>query len=215
MTLFFRNFFLGVSLAAPLGPAGVAVIQNGLRDGFRAAFLTGIGVTLADTAYMSLVFLGLAPFLDLAGVRIGVWSLGSLALVYFGIRSLQRAIGHSRADTGEVQPMVARHPLLMGFVVNASNPLAIVWWLGVFGGLLLGTDPNLSTLHALITSGAILLGILCWHASMALLTHWGGRLIGPGVGRWVSLIAGVLLIAFGLTFAVSAIQAGSALWIPR
>ena len=47
-----RNILLGLSLAAPLGPSSVAVIQNGLKWGFRRAFLTGTGVTLADTTYL-------------------------------------------------------------------------------------------------------------------------------------------------------------------
>ena len=56
MDLVLRNILLGTSRAAPIGPSVVAVIQNGLRRGFRRAFLTGLGVTLAA----GLVLLGLA-----------------------------------------------------------------------------------------------------------------------------------------------------------
>ena len=35
MDLVVRNILLGISLAAPIGPSGVAVIQNGLGRGFR------------------------------------------------------------------------------------------------------------------------------------------------------------------------------------
>ena len=200
-----RNFVLGVSLAAPLGPAGVAVIQNGLRSGFTVGFLTGLGVTLADTAYLLLVFFGLAPFVELPGVRLGVWFLGALALGYLGVRSLQEGFGQPRIATDG--PVTARHPALVGFVVNASNPLAIVWWLGVFGGLLAGASQGQTRLQALLASGAILAGILCWHTSIAMLTHWGGRLINVRLVRWVSVLAGVLLLVFGVAFAASAVRA--------
>ena len=56
MDLVVRNVLLGISLAAPIGPSGVAVIQNGLGRGFRRGFLTGLGVTLAA----GLVLLGFA-----------------------------------------------------------------------------------------------------------------------------------------------------------
>lgn len=45
------NILPGLSLAAPIGPSGLAVIQNGLRHGFWRAFLTGLGVTLADLGH--------------------------------------------------------------------------------------------------------------------------------------------------------------------
>ena len=60
MDLVLRNILLGISLAAPIGPSGVAVIQNGLRRGFRRAFLTGLGVTLADATYLLVVFFGIS-----------------------------------------------------------------------------------------------------------------------------------------------------------
>ena len=56
MDLVLRNILLGISLAAPIGPSGVAVIQNGLRR----AFLTGLGVTLADATYLLVVFFGIS-----------------------------------------------------------------------------------------------------------------------------------------------------------
>jgi threonine/homoserine/homoserine lactone efflux protein len=60
-----RNIFLGLSLAAPLGPSSVAVIQNGLKWGFQRALMTGIGVTLADTTYLLVVFFGLSGFMGI------------------------------------------------------------------------------------------------------------------------------------------------------
>ena len=44
-----RNILLGLALAAPIGPAGIAVIRNGLNHGFFRAFLTGVGITLVKS----------------------------------------------------------------------------------------------------------------------------------------------------------------------
>lgn len=199
MSTILRNVVLGITLAAPLGPSGVAIIQNGLRAGFSRAFLTAIGVTLADAAYLLLVFFGLSPFIEIEPVRIGVWSLGTFALGYLGIRSLRES--GAGLDLDRSLPVTARSPLLVGFTVNASNPLAIVWWLGVFGSLLSEGDGSGSRTTALLLSSTILVGILAWHSMMSAVTHLGRRFLSDRLARAVSLIAGLVLLAFAGRFA--------------
>ena len=49
---------LGLSIAAPLGPVNLALIQRGLSEGFRGAFLLGVGSTAADLIYILLAHAG-------------------------------------------------------------------------------------------------------------------------------------------------------------
>jgi threonine/homoserine/homoserine lactone efflux protein len=200
MELVLRNILLGISLAAPIGPSGVAIIQNGLRAGFFYAFLTGVGVTLADATYLLVVFFGLSSFLDIPAVKISIWFLGAAALLYFGVRTLREA---GRALNLEAAPVAtARSPLLTGYIVNASNPIAVVWWLGVFGSLLSEAEPGASRLSALALSATILAGILMFHTSVSLLSHWGRHFLNVRLMRAVSVLAGIALLGFGLRFAV-------------
>lgn len=205
MNIILRNVLLGISLAAPIGPAGVAVIQNGLRHGFLRAFLTGAGVTLADATYLLLVFFGLSAFIEVTLVKVSIWFLGAAALVYFGLRSLRDAM----ASTQSNRPIVvtARNPLLVGYIVNVSNPIAIVWWLGVFGSLLAETASSVSRLNALGLSATILVGILLWHSTVSFLTNWGGRFLNARTSRFISLAAGLALLAFGLRFGYNGVLA--------
>jgi threonine/homoserine/homoserine lactone efflux protein len=198
MGTFLRNIVLGISLAAPIGPSGVAVIQNGLRQGFLRAFLTGLGVTLADTSYLLLVFFGLSGFMQVRLVQILVWILGAVVLFYFGYRSLRGA--STAIDLEREVVVTARSPLLVGYMVNISNPIAVVWWLGVFGSLLSETDAGLTRLSALASSATILIGILAWHSTVSLLSHWGKRFLNQRWAKYVSIIAGIALLFFGLRF---------------
>ncbi len=197
MTIF-RNILLGISLAAPLGPAGVAVIQNGLRHGFTRAFFTGLGVTMADATFLLVVFFGLSNFLESSIVKITIWCFGAAVLLYFGYRSIRGAKGNYDLEGDTVA--TARNPFLVGYLVNASNPISVVWWSGVFGSLLSETIGSTSRLMALVHSSTILIGILLWHASMSFLTHRGRRFVNERVARWVSVIAGLALALFGLRF---------------
>ena len=199
MNTVFRNIALGISLAAPIGPSGVAIIQNGLRQGFLRAFLTGLGVTMADATYLLVVFFGLSKFLEIMVIKVSIWFLGALALLYFGYRSIRDAM--SRIDLEGTVVVTARSPLLVGYIVNVSNPIAVVWWLGVFGSLLSETVIVGSRLEALAISSTILIGILLWHSTMSLLTYWGKRFVNERTARSISVVAGVALVLFGLRFA--------------
>ena len=198
-----RNIILGVSLAAPIGPASVAVIQNGLRHGFARAFLTGVGVTMADATFLLVVFFGLSYFLEHTIVKVAILCFGAVVLVYFGFRSIRSARGTFDLEGEYVA--TARNPLLVGYLVNASNPISVVWWSGVFGSLLSETIGSTSRLLALAHSSTILVGILLWHASMSVLTHWGRRFVHERAASFVSFFAGLALVLFGLRFGTNAI----------
>ena len=198
-----RNILLGITLAAPIGPAGVAVIQNGLRHGFLRAFATGVGVTMADATFLLVVFFGLSYFLEQTVVKVAILSFGAVVLLFFGYRSIRGASG--RFDLDGAYVATARNPFLVGYLVNASNPISVVWWSGVFGSLLSETIGNTSRLIALAHSSTILVGIILWHASTSILTHWGRRFIHARAARLVSVFAGLALVLFGLRFGYKAL----------
>ena len=194
-----RNMLLGISLAAPIGPSGVAVIQNGLRRGFLRAFITGVGVTMADATYLLLVYFGLSSFISMPMIKILIWTLGALVLLYLGIQSLREAV--KGMDLDRTMVPTNRNPLLVGYLVNISNPIAIVWWLGVFGSLLGTAVDGATKTSALLSSSTILIGILLWHSTMSLLTHWGRRILNAKTAKYITGIAGFALVLFGLRFA--------------
>lgn len=205
MNEYLRNILLGISLAAPPGPASVAVIQSGFKRGFQRAFLTGLGVTLADTTYLMLVFFGLSAFITTPLVKVLVWVFGAIVLVYLGIQSFRDKPASLDFETADAAN-TARNPLLMGYLINISNPLAVVWWLGIFGSILSSTAAAGSRMSALLVSSSILVGILMWHSFVALLSHWGKRFLNQKTIRAISMLAGMVLILFGLRLAYLAIS---------
>jgi threonine/homoserine/homoserine lactone efflux protein len=200
-----RNIILGISLAAPLGPSGVAVIQNGLRQGFLRAFLTGVGVTIADATYLLVVYFGLSSFMSIPMVKVGIWALGAVVLLYLGYQSIRE--GMRGIDLEKSTVSTSRSPLLVGYLVNISNPVAVVWWVGIFGSLLDASTDGAARIEVLLSSSTILIGILFWHSTTSLLTHWGKRYLNETTAKYVSVIAGVALILFGIRFAHSAVSA--------
>jgi threonine/homoserine/homoserine lactone efflux protein len=199
-----RNILLGISIAAPIGPASLAVIQNGLKRGFLRAFLTGLGITMADATILLVIYFGLSGFVHLPLFKVLIWALGAIVLLYLGSQSIREALGKIDLDTTRVS--TSGNPLWVGYLVNISNPIAIVWWVGIFGSLLGSSAGSAAKLGALLSSSTILIGILCWHATMSLLTHWGKRFLNERNAKYILVIAGLALILFGTRFAYNAIR---------
>ena len=80
--------FLGVSLAAPIGPVNAAHLDTGIKNGFSHAWIFGIGALLADVLYMMMVYFGIGQIIEFPLVKIILWSFGCFVLTYTGIESL-------------------------------------------------------------------------------------------------------------------------------
>lgn len=199
-----RNVLLGISIAAPIGPASLAVIQNGLRRGFLRAFLTGLGITMADATILLVIFFGLSGFVQIPLFKILIWTLGTIVLLYLGAQSIRESLG--KIDLERTTVSTTGNPLWVGFMVNISNPLAIVWWAGIFGTLLGASAGGAAKTDVLLSCSTILIGILIWHTTMSLLTHWGKRFLNEKTARYILVIAGLALILFGIRFAYNAIR---------
>jgi len=128
-----RNILLGISIAAPIGPSSLTVIQNGLRRGFLRAFLTGLGVTLADATILLVIYFGLSGFVHLPLVKCPDLDAWRNCLAIPGLHEHPGGAGKIDLEAAKYRRPESS---LVGFLVNISNPIAIVWWIGIFGSLL-------------------------------------------------------------------------------
>src|SRR5262245_11456627 len=95
LTLLLGGVLMGLSIAAPIGPVNLEMINRGLRQGFRAAFLVGLGSTLADAIYIALAYAGADPLSHQGWARIVLFTAGALVLGYLGVGALRAAFRKS------------------------------------------------------------------------------------------------------------------------
>ena len=138
-------------------------------------------------------------------VKILIWSMGALVLFYLGWQSIREG-GRKVQFEAEKFPS-ERNPFLVGYLVNISNPIAVVFWLGIFGSLISAAAGEAPGVGNLWRGLSILIGILTWHTTMAILTHWGKRFVNERTARVISVAAGIALTGFGLRFAYLAARA--------
>lgn len=202
MSIFFSYIFLGLSLSAPIGPINAAQLDKGIKHGFLSAWLVGIGAMVADMGFMLLIYFGLAQFIMIPIVKTFIWFFGAFVLVYTGVESIKSADATSSEE--DSQRATSSKSFFTGFFMALSNPLNILFWLGIYGSILAKTMDQYGQSQLFIYSSGIFLGILCWDFIMALVASSLKKLRKPKILTYISVIAGLVLIGFGIYFFIQA-----------
>jgi len=99
---------IGIAVAAPVGAMGVLCIQRTLARGWRAGFVTGLGIATADAFYAGCAAFGVAALSSLLVARQTPLRLvGGAFLIYLGVRSVMTAAAtgaKSSAEEGAAPP---------------------------------------------------------------------------------------------------------------
>ncbi|WP_379131242.1 LysE family translocator [Paenibacillus sp. sgz500958] len=203
MNTFFGYIFLGLSLSAPIGPINAAQLDKGIRGGFWHAWFIGLGAVCADIIYMLLVYFGVIHLLDSPFVKAFLWLFGFFVLLYSGFESIKDSGRTSFSGTRGIAAPLGRS-FLSGFLLSLSNPLSILFWLGIYGSVLAKAAAEYPMQQLLLYSGAIVIGILVWDVTMAASSSIFRRLLTERVLKAIAVLSGLSLIGFGLYFGVQA-----------
>ena len=204
MSIFISYLFLGISLAAPIGPINAAQIDKGIKGGFFHAWLVGLGAMVADTIYMMLVYLGVVHFLETPFMKTFLYFFGFFVLVYTGIESIIGA-GKIAASQRQRNESLLKS-FLSGFFMSLSSPLTILFWIGIYGSVLVNTAASSGMNQLLLYSGTILLGVLLWDVTMACVASGFRKYLTEKMLVWISIFSGLSLIGFGIYFGINALQ---------
>lgn len=198
MSLFLSYILLGLSLAAPIGPVNAAQMDRGIRSGFWNAWVLGLGSLTADLVFLGVVFFGTIHFLEAPLIKTFLWLFGSFVLIYSGIDAFKGS--GQLVDTRAGNPESLAKSFGTGFFLSLSNPLSIMFWLGIYGSVLAETAELYGTKELLLYTSAIILGLILWDFAMALLASTFKRLLTKRLLQVISYISSASLIGFGLYF---------------
>jgi len=200
--IFVSYILLGLSLAAPIGPINAAQLDKGIKKGFWHAWILGLGAILADAVYMALVYFGVVHFLEMDFMKAFLWLFGFFVLTYTGIETVLSA-GKLVIDEREVNDSHFSS-FLSGFLMSISNPLTMLFWLGIYGSVLANAADKYDIQHLIVYSSAIFFGILCWDITMALVSSSFRKFLTQPILVLISALSGLSLICFGVYFAIQA-----------
>lgn len=204
MTAFISYVFLGLSLAAPIGPINAAQLDKGIKNGFFHAWMVGVGAVVADAIYMLIVYFGVNQFITTPFMKTFLWLFGSFVLIYSGVESLFN-IGKIVISNKRERESVAKS-FISGFLMSLLNPLSILFWLGIYGSVLAQITATHRTEELVLYSLAIFTGLLLWDVTMAAIASGFRRYLTTRLLSFVSLLSGLSLVGFGVYFGLQGIK---------
>ena len=199
-------FLLGISLAAPIGPVKATLLNTGIKNGFFHAWFFGLGAIVTDILYMLMVYFGVGQFIDSPYMRIFLWCFGFFVLMYTGIENLL-TLNNISMDPKFRKIVRLRHSLLAGLLMAFLNPLTILFWLGIYGSILVSGGGALSGIEIIIISITILLGIALVDFLMAFFSSSSRNILSTSFLKGVSFVSSICMIGFAIYFGMQAFHA--------
>ncbi|MGP4074327.1 LysE family transporter [Halobacillus sp. K22] len=204
MGVFFSYILLGLSLAAPIGPINAAQIDQGIKNGFLHSWAIGLGSIIADLFFILCVFFGVVHFLEIPMMKSFLWLFGAFVLFYTAFESFKGTkeigVGQSRSKES------IKKTFTNGFLLAITNPLSILFWLGIYGSILADTIQRYNLAHVLLYGGAVLLGLMIWDLFMAFVSSGFRKVLTPSLLHVISFLSGLSLLGFSFYFGFQAFK---------
>jgi threonine/homoserine/homoserine lactone efflux protein len=216
------GLFIGVLIAAPVGPVNVVCIQRTLERGFWGGFAAGLGAVLADGIFATVAAYGASAISGfMRDHQLKIELTGGFILVVFGLRvfaSQPKIVATATTNIARLRRLSASIPqkwrpvlrykvwrimphlniVPQTFFLTITNPGAMLGVFALFGGatsVLGGIDTWLQAVTA-VTS--IMAGSLIWWAGLSRLISRVRHKLTEGRLKKINQVSGVMLVAFGV-----------------
>jgi threonine/homoserine/homoserine lactone efflux protein len=206
--LFFRGVWIGLAIAAPVGPIGVLCIRRTLAFGRGSGFISGLGAATADAVYGSIAAFGLTIIANvLVKQQTALQLVGSLFLGYLGLRTIlekPRALGLTPEALPVTSPgstwrcwnrRALGQDFISTFLLTLTNPMTILSFAAIFAGL--------GAVTAMGGGVQVVAGVFCgsalWWLTLSLMTgFFRVWLVHSDRLFWVNWVSGAILLIYAI-----------------
>jgi len=187
-------------LTFSFGPAFFALINTGIRYGYKPGSLLAIGVVLSDfivcILIIFLVHYGATNFIQDEKSQRFMGILAGIILIIFGALHFREPVENSKDASIEIKAPSTGTMIFKGFFLNSLNPAVWLLWLGnvtAVSKTLYYSILNM-IIYFSITLGLVLLVELGKVSAAGKLK----QILTPKTMRAVNIITGSLLVIFGV-----------------
>lgn len=190
-----------LAVASP-GPDFALVSKNSLTYSRRTGILSAIGVGLGILIHVAYSLIGIGLLMAKSILLFSfVKLLGAAYLIYIGWKSLRAKPVSVLEDAVASTDLTWFQALRMGFLTNALNPKATLFFLSLFTQVINPLTPKPIQLGYGVE---MCLATMAWFSCLAvLLSHPQIRLRIRGVQHYIERVFGVILIGLGIKVALS------------
>lgn len=185
--------------AASPGPDFVLVSQQTITHGKKAGLLCSIGIALGLSIHITYSAFGLAAVIANSATALWIIKiLGGSYLFYLGYKGLcaKPSLKESNETLTNVKRYSSKKSIAVGFVCNALNPKAPIYFVALFTVVL---SPDMPLYQIAIYGFWMMFIQLTWFSTVVfLLSRPAINAKFKQMGHWIDRIFGGLMIALGL-----------------
>ncbi len=226
LTPIYKGFALGLFLAFSFGPAFFALINTGIKNGFRAAAFLAIGIFLSDVVLVLLTFvllsLGASAYLSEPKNQSFIGVIGGIVLIIYGLLNFYNKppkteaaleddtqLNHLNIENHLIVPgeklIIEKIPKnnsrpiwlgVKGFFLNLFNPSIWIFWLGTTTAMC--SSFSFSTLKIVLFFSTTLGVVLALDLLKGFVANKIKRYLTDKLMKIINYISGSMLIFFGL-----------------
>jgi len=196
LTLLLKAMFLGVCVAAPVGPISVLNINRTLQKGVLIGYVSSFGIATADMVYAAMAAFSLTVALSLL-VALKFWFglFGGIALAYLGYKVLKNPLPETSVNLSNRKKPLAIFTSI--FFLTLSNPMTVLTFLALFASITENIiEENVAT--SFIMTVGVFLGALSWHLILCTVVGTVKHKMSPSVMQYVNYCSGIFLLGFGI-----------------
>ena len=199
---FIRALILGLFASIPLGPIGVIVIRRTLGKGRLSGFVSGLGAASADTFLAVIAGLGLVFVIDYINNHNVLFKiLGGIVVIIIGIQIfLKNPV--DQVKERKLKKSSLHTDFLSVLFLTLSNPLAVVYMLGLFAGIKPLNGSQNPFAYAIAFLG-IFIAAAAWWFSLSTFVNIYRRKFRLRSLWWLNKITGAIIVLFGIATLVS------------
>ncbi len=182
------------------GAGAISCMSVGMRQGYRRALWNIAGLELGIGLLIAIVAAGLGAILAASAVAFAAvkW-LGVGYLIFLGVQQWRARVQPITLDA-RIAPASTRKLVMQGFLINASNPKAIVFMLAVLPQFIDLNTPQwpqyLTMIATLLATDLVAMSVYALLAARVL-----SSLREPHHVRWMNRVFGGLFVGAGLLLA--------------
>ena len=185
-----NRILLGVTLAAPIGPVSIEMIQRGLRGGFLPAFVVRAGAAVGNLLCLLVSYYGILQLNKNQFFITGLSVAASLLLIQRGfsyVASNKKVMDLQTTETNN-------NGILVGLYLSIANPIAFVFWSGIMANSANSLD------NGLAFNLLIIVGVLVWGLVFSLILSFGRSYVNTRTLLYVNKVAGLIMLYYGIKF---------------
>ena len=200
MIYFLQGLTLGFAYLAPIGVQNMFVINTGLTQPRKKAYLTALIVIFFDITLAFACFYGIGALMNTFEiVKLLVLSIGSIAVMMIGIKLIAAKV--SMEENKDVNIPLLK-VIAMACVVTWFNPQALI-----DGSLMLGAfRASLPPEYATVFIIGVAIASCLWFLSITTITSFFRNKFTDKILRMINIMCGIVIFAYGLKLGCAFLQ---------